>query len=98
MLLLLGAAVAPIRLELTIMETRCAREALMVEGENLGAWRCKRKMAQLPNAPRPPSQASVRPSFEVMHTRKLGRDVGLAESGFRPAITGLSFRITCDLL
>jgi hypothetical protein len=34
--------------------------------------------------PRPPSQASARPSLEVMHARKRGRDVGLAESGFRP--------------
>ncbi len=31
-------------------------------------------------APRPPS---ARPSFEVRHARKRGRDVGLAESGFR---------------
>jgi hypothetical protein len=37
--------------------------------------------AKLPKAPRPPSQASTRPSLEVMHARKRGRDVGLAESG-----------------
>jgi hypothetical protein len=47
--------------------------------------RMQNERALLPKAPRPPSQASARPSFEVMHTRKLGRDVGLAESGFRPA-------------
>ncbi len=35
-------------------------------------------------APRPPTQASARPRLEVMHARKRGRDVGLAESGFRP--------------
>jgi hypothetical protein len=46
--------------------------------------------AQLPNAPRPSSQASARPGFEVRHARKRGRDVGLVESGFRPAITGLA--------
>ncbi len=46
--------------------------------------------AQLPDAPRPPSQASAHPSFEIRHARKRGRDVGLAESGFRPAIIDAS--------
>jgi len=32
------------------------------------------RLTQLCKAPRPPSQASARPSFEVMHTRKRGRD------------------------
>jgi len=43
---------------------------------------------QLRITPRPPSQASARPSLEVMHARKRGRDVGLAESGFRPTVMG----------
>ena len=48
------------------------------------------KRVKLPDSPRPPSQASARPSFKVMHTRKLGRDVGLAVSGFRPTFMGLA--------
>ncbi len=36
-------------------------------------------------AARPPSQASARPSFQVRHAGKRGRDVGLAESGFLPS-------------
>jgi len=53
-------------------------------------------------APRPPAQASARPSFEVRHARRRGRDVGFrlrqaygatswVESGFRP-IVGASRR------
>jgi hypothetical protein len=40
------------------------------------------------SAPRPPSQASARPSLEVMDARQRVRDVGLAESGFRATVLG----------
>src|SRR5258708_35475945 len=45
--------------------------------------------AKLPKAPRPPSQASARPTLEVMHARKRGRDVGFAEPVFALPICGL---------
>ncbi len=44
----------------------------------------QRERAWLPNAPRPPTQASARPSLKSMLTERRGRDVGFAESGFRP--------------
>jgi hypothetical protein len=52
-----------------------------------GAWGCKRK-ARLCKAPRPPTQASARPSLKGTLTEKRGRDVGFAESVFRPTVMG----------
>jgi hypothetical protein len=42
--------------------------------------------AYLLSAPRPPTQASARPSLKSMLTERRGRDVGFAESGFRPTV------------
>jgi hypothetical protein len=39
--------------------------------------------AYRPNAPRPPTQTSARPSLKGLLTERLGRDVGFAKSGFR---------------
>jgi len=58
----------------------------------------RNERAQLAKAPRPPSQASARPSLDVMHARKRGRDVGLAESGFRPTGLGSADRLGCSTL
>src|SRR6266446_10875955 len=53
---------------------------------------------QLHNAPRPPTQASARPSLKGLLTERRGRDVGFAESGFRPTIMGSRARRASNAL
>jgi hypothetical protein len=52
----------------------------------------RNQRADRPKAPRPPTQASARPSLKSMLTERRGRDVGFAESGFRPTVMGRSRR------
>jgi len=60
---------------------------LGANGSNPAPGDTERK-AQLPKAPRPPTQTSARPSLKGMLTGRRGRDVGFAKSGFRPTELG----------
>jgi hypothetical protein len=52
----------------------------------------RNRRADRPKAPRPPTQASARPSLKSVLTERRGRDVGFAESGFRPTLVGKIMR------
>jgi hypothetical protein len=63
----------------------CFSVSSMAQTRRMGK---RNRRADLPKAPRPPTQASARPSLKSMLTERRGRDVGFAESGFRPTVVG----------